>query len=171
MLKILGALLIICGTGAWGAGSVLRMRNRVSSLKALAESMEMLRDEVCVNLTPLCDVMELLGKCASKPAADFYKNVSAGLTKIADIGFFGVWMEALDKSEGVIFGEAERDVLIRLGAGLGKYDAESQGRVIANAKRSLEKIESKAEAEKETNSKLHAFLGVAAGMMAVVVLF
>lgn len=171
MLKILGAMLIICGTGAWGIGSAMRMRNRVSSLKALVESMEMLKDEICVNLTPLGDVMNILGRCASKPISVFYENVSAGLTKIADIGFFGVWMEALDKSESIILGEAERDVLIRLGAGLGKYDAESQGRVIANAKRNLEKIEAKAETEKETNSRLHAFLGVAAGMMAVVVLF
>lgn len=171
MLKILGALLIICGTGAWGIGSALKMKNRVAYVKAFAESMDMLKDEVCINLTPLPKVMEFLATSASYPADELYKGVCASLDKISDIGFWGVWMEAVKNSDSFILGEAERDVFIRLGAGLGKYDTDSQMRVIETAKRSLERIGAKAETERAANSKLHAYLGIAAGMLAVVVLF
>ena len=168
MIKIIGALMIVCGTAAWGLGSVIKMRNRVSAVKSLAESMDIMRDEICVNLAPVTDVLKIMADTAGKPASEFYGDVYSNLDKIPNIGFFGVWMQALDES---VFENEERDVLIRLGAGLGKYDFESQGRIINTAKKSLKRIEEKAEAERAVNSKIHAFLGVAAGMMAVVVLF
>lgn len=160
--------MILCGTAAWGMGSVIKMRNRVYAVRSLAESMDLMRDEICVNLTPVKDVLKIMADTAGRPACEFYRDVYSHLDKLPNIGFFGVWMQALDES---VFDNDERDVLIRLGAGLGKYDFESQGRIINTAKKSLKRIEEKAEAERAVNSKLHAFLGVAAGMVAVVVLF
>ena len=170
MIKIIGALMIICGTAAWGLGSAAKMRNRVTTLNSLIESLDVMRDEICVNLTPLPKVMELTGKTAPKPAGQFYKNVASKIGEISQKGFYGIWMQALDENSSMTLGNEERDVLVRLGAGLGKYDFDSQGRIIMSAKRNLERIEEKAEKEKNANSKLHTFLGIAAGMMAVVVL-
>ncbi|MBQ8831753.1 MAG: stage III sporulation protein AB [Oscillospiraceae bacterium] len=170
MIKIVGALLIICGTAAWGMSSVARMKNRVITLRSLITSLDIMRDEICVNLTPLPKVMELTGKAAPKPAGKFFRNVASKTDDIPQQGFFGIWMQALDDGCGMTLEEDERDVLIRLGSGLGKYDCDSQGRVIMTAKKSLERIEERAEKDKNANSKLHAFLGIAAGMMAVVVL-
>ena len=170
MIKIIGAMMIVCGTAAWGIGSVIKMRNRVITLRALIESLDIMRDEICINLTPLPKVMELTGKAAPRPVNQFYKNVAAKTAEIPQQGFFGIWMSALDESTLLTMGSDERDVLIRLGSGLGKYDCASQGRIIESAKKSLERIEDRAEKERTANSKLHAFLGIAAGMMAVVVL-
>ena len=170
MIKVIGALLIICGTTVWGMSSVSKMKNRVLMLRSLITSLDIMRDEICVNLTPLPKVMEIMGKASPKPASRFYKNIASKTEQIPQLGFFGIWMQALDESVGQTIGDEERDVLIRLGSGLGKYDFDSQGRVIMTAKKNLERIEERAEKEKNANSKLHAFLGVAAGMMAVVVL-
>jgi len=170
MIKIIGALMIVCGTAAWGIGSVMRMKNRVVTLRSLITSLDIIKDEICVNLTPLPKVMELAWKASPKPASRFYKSVYSKVPEIPQEGFFGIWMKSLDECKELTMDTEERDVLIRLGSGLGKYDFDSQGRVIASAKRNLERIEDRAEKERAANSKLHAFLGVAAGMMAVVVL-
>ena len=170
MIKIIGALMIVCGTAAWGIGSVMRMKNRVRTIRSFIDSADIIRDEICINLTPLVRVMEIAGQTAPAPAAQFYRSVAENAKELSVQGFFGIWMKALEESRGLILGEEERTVLIRLGSGLGKYDCESQGRVISSAKKNLERIEDKAERERNANSKLHAFLGVAAGMMAVVVL-
>ena len=170
MIKVMGALLIICGTATWGMSSIARMKNRVVTLNALIASLDIMRDEICINLTPLPKVMEIMGKTAPRPVNQFYKKVSLKTEDISQHGFYEIWIQALNESGKMILGEEEREVLMRLGAGLGKYDCDSQGRVIMTAKRSLERIERKAEKEKSANSKLHAFFGVAAGMMAVVVL-
>ena len=169
MVKIIGAMMIICGTAAWGIGSVAKMKNRVATINSLADSLEVMKDEICINLTPLPKVMEIVGKVSGKPAAQFYRKVASKTSDIPQYGFFGIWMQALDEG-GLTLGNEERDVLIRLGSGLGKYDCDSQGRIITSAKKSLERIGERAEREKNANSKLHAFLGVAEGMMAVVVL-
>ena len=170
MIKIIGALMIVCGTTFWGIGSVMRMKNRVTALQSLIVSADIMRDEICVNLTPLMRVMEIVGQASPEPAAQFYRRVAAKEDEISEQGFFGIWMKSLKECGNLVAGEEERDVLIRLGSGLGKYDCDSQGRIISTAKKSLERIEAKAERERNANSKLHAFLGVAAGMMAVVVL-
>ena len=169
MVKIIGAMMIICGTAAWGMGSVAKMKNRVMTINSLADSLGVMKDEICINLTPLPKVMEIVGKSSTKPASQFYRKVASKTSDIHEYGFFGIWMQALDEGN-LTLGNEERDVLIRLGSGLGKYDCDSQGRIIASAKKSLERIGERAEKEKNANSKLHAFLGVAAGMMAVVVL-
>ena len=170
MIKIMGALMIVCGTAAWGIGSVMRMKNRVAAIQSFIASADIIRDEICINLTPLMRVMEIAGESAPAPAAQFYRNVAAKAEELPTQGFFGIWMKALEECRGLVLGEEERTVLIRLGSGLGKYDCDSQGRVISAARKNLERIEDKAERERNANSKLHAFLGVAAGMMAVVVL-
>lgn len=170
MIKVLGALMIVGGTTAWGIGSVLKMKNRVLTIRSLIAALDMIRDEICINLTPLMRVMEMAAGTVPAPAADFFRAVSCKSGNMAQQGFYGIWMDALNESRTMTIGEEERDVLIRLGSGLGKYDSESQGRVIATAKKNLERIESRTEKERAANSKLHAFLGVAAGMMAVVVL-
>ena len=170
MIKAVGALMIICGTAAWGFKSVTKRKNRVLTLRALIVSLDIMRDEICVNLTSLPKVMEILGKASPKPASRFYKTVASRTCDIVNDGFFGIWMKSLDECLGQNLADEERDVLIRLGSGLGKYDFESQSRVIMTAKKNLERIENTAENEKNANSKLHAFLGVAAGLMAVVVL-
>ena len=77
MIKIIGALMIVCGTTFWGIGSVMRMKNRVAALQSLIVSADIMRDEICVNLTPLMRVMEIAGQASPEPAAQFYKSVAA----------------------------------------------------------------------------------------------
>ena len=53
---------------------------------------------------------------------------------------------------------------------LGRYDIGEQRSAIAYAERRMDEFLHKAEADREKNSKVHAFLGVAAGVFAVVIL-
>lgn len=170
MLKMIGAFLIVAGTTAWGACSVLRMRGRVKALNSLIWSLELMREEICTNLTPMPELLELMAKSAPKPASELFRRASGSLCELGRKSFREIWQAAVEETPSLLLEPEEREILTELGGGLGKYDFESQGRVIRSAVRKLEAKAEKAEKERAANSRLHAFLGVAAGMFAVVVL-
>jgi stage III sporulation protein AB len=61
-------------------------------------------------------------------------------------------------------------VLTELGVRLGRYDVGEQAAAIGHAQRRLEEHIRRAEAERDSNAKVHAFLGVAAGLFAIIIL-
>lgn len=170
MLKIAGAVLIIAGTTAWGLCSVMKMRGRVRSLNSVVWALKLMGEEICVNLTPMPEVLALVGDAAPKPAAELFTNARNKLEGLGGASFRELWRQAVDETSALLLEADEREVLVQLGSELGKYDFESQGRIIRSAVKRLELKAEKAERERAANSRLHAFLGIAAGMFAVVVL-
>ena len=170
MIKLVGALLIVFGTAAWGIGSVMKMRTRSKALSAIISSLEIMAEEIGVNLTPMPELVEMLSNMAPQPANLFYRNVKAELLKLGTESFGRIWQTGLDNSGELMLEKGEKEILSELGLELGKYDGESQRRMIRSAIRRLMIIADAAERERRESSKLHGFLGVAAGMFAVVVL-
>ncbi len=170
MIKLVGALLIVSGTAAWGIGSIMRMKTRSKALAAIMSSLEIMAEEIGANLTPMPALVEMLSNIAPKPADLFYRNIKAELPKLGSESLGSIWQAGLDNSGELMLERGEKEILSELGWELGKYDGESQRRMIQSAIRRLKLIADMAESERRANSRLHGFLGVAAGMFAVVVL-
>lgn len=170
MLKMIGAVLIICGTTSWGLCSVIQMKNRVRALNALVWSFDMMKDEICTNLTPMPELLSRMASYTPKPACEFFKKAAAKTSDLGAVSFREIWASAVDETPSLYLRGDEKEILYELGGRLGRYDFESCGRAIQAAKNRLEKKAEQAERDRRMNSRLHAFLGVAAGMFAVVVL-
>ena len=170
MLKILGAVLIICGTTSWGICSVMQMKNRVKALDSLVWSFDLMKDELCTNLTPMPELLRRMADSAAKPASLFFEKAAEKTSELGAKSFREIWISALNETPSLYLRRDEKEILYELGGCLGRYDFESCGRAIQSAKNRLEKKAEQAERDRRMNSRLHAFLGVAAGMFAVVVL-
>jgi stage III sporulation protein AB len=170
MLKLLGAILIVAGTAAFGVGTVARLRSRVRCLTAISSSLEIMKNEICDRLTPVPELINIMVHEAPKPAVPLFRRLKEKLPEVGRRPFYEIWRQALEECKELPLSEAEIFTLTELGLSIGRYDAGEQRTAFEYAQRRMEEFAKKARNECETNSKANAFLGVASGIFAVIIL-
>lgn len=170
MIRVLGAVLLIAGAAGCGIKGVVKLRGRARTLSALASSLDIVQSEICDRLTPMPELLELIEREAAYPACVFYGNVRKHLGDLGETAFSEIWRDAIQSTPELLLEAQDALVLAELGMSLGKYNAEEQANALAYAKRRLEAQAAAAAAERDRDSKLHAVVGVAAGVFAVMVL-
>lgn len=169
MIKLIGAVMIVAGTAFCGVKSIIKMRERVKSLSALIHSLDIMRSEICDRMTPMTEIIRLLKKETAFPANVFYKNLDCRLEKLGQVQLSELWNETLSSTPQLMLAPQESDILCELGASLGRYSVYEQEKALFYAKKRLEARLKRAELEREKDSKVQAFLGVAAGIFAVII--
>ncbi len=170
MIRFIGAVLITVGAAAWGLLGVSRLRGRVKSLHALASALGIMKSEICDRLTPMPELLGRLAEETTYPAAQLFKNASEKMTSIGTKPFSAIWSQAVKNTPELLLKPQEELVLTELGVRLGRYDIAEQSGAIGYAQRRMEEHIRRAEAERDGNSKIHAFLGIAAGLFAIIIL-
>jgi len=170
MIKMMGAILIIAGTAAWGVGSIARLRGRARSLNAVVSSLYVMENEICGRLLPMPELLELLSDEAADPASELFRNAQKKMSELGGRQFSEIWREAIRCTPQLFLTAQEELCLSELGFSLGRYDVGEQKAALGYTIRRMSEFAARAEQERDSNSKLHAFLGVAAGIFAVVVL-
>ncbi len=170
MMRIIGAILITAGTAAWGLLGVFQLRGRVKSLHALSSALGVMKSEICDRLTPMPELLRNLAEDATYPASQLFKNASEKMTSIGSKPFSAIWSQAVKSTPELLLKPSEELVLTELGVRLGRYDIAEQAVAIQYAQHRMEEHIRKAEIERDNNSKVRAFLGVAAGLFAIIIL-
>lgn len=170
MIKIFGAILITAGAGAWGVLSVLRLRRRVNILHAIAGAIEIMKSEVYDRLTPMPDLMRMLSEDTPYPVSAFFTRVREKMETLGRKPFSALWSAAIAESPELLLTDSERRALGELGYFLGRYDAGEQKSALVRVQRRMEEYARRAEAERDRKARVHAFLGVAAGVFVSVLL-
>lgn len=170
MIRLIGAVLITAGTAAWGLLGVFRLRSRVKSLSAIVSALGVMKSEICDRLTPMPELLKLLAADATYPASALFINASEKIPSLGSKPFSAIWNQAVQDTPELLLTPPEALVLKELGMSLGRYDTGEQRSALLYAERRMDEFARKAEMERERNSKVHAFLGVAAGLFAVVIL-
>ena len=168
LIKVIGASLIMAGTVGWGIMGVRRLRIRASVLRELTSSLDIMRGEICERCTPMPQLLKNLSELYRAPVSNFYRRAAEKLE--TDETLFKAWQSAVDESAELMLNEDEKSAMRELGLCLGKYDAQEQRTAIEYTRRRLSAFADKAIAQRDSESKLHAFLGVAAGIFAVMIL-
>ena len=170
MVRILGALILITGTASWGLMSAAELSRRVTDLRTMVAAMQLMRGEICSRLTPMPQVLKLVSAQTGSGVRKFFDNVSAGFSDIGSETFAQVWHSAARRTEELHLDRAQLLILDQLGQSLGKYDAARQEQALDYAIARFEVFSRQAEQEKQARARLHTFMGVAAGIFAVVIL-
>jgi len=170
MLSVVGAILIIGATAALGFSSVWRMGARVRVLNGLIAALETMKSEICDRMTPIPELMNQLIRESDPPLDRLFHRVAGGLTTIGIRSFYFIWKSAVEESEELTLTKEERQTLIDLGRSLGRYDAEEQRDAFRYTLRRLESHLRKAEQERREQGRVHAVLGIAAGVFVVMIL-
>ena len=171
MMGAIGAVLLISGTAAYGLCGVLRLRARSRNLAALTCALTVMQSEICDRLTPMPELLSQLSEEAEQPVNLLFKNAQIRMNEnLGGMSFAAIWKRAVAETPELLLTEREQSVLYELGLSLGRYNAAEQKSALEYARRRMEDFARKADIERDTNSKLHAVLGVAAGVFAAVIL-
>lgn len=170
MVKILGAALILFGTCAWGFGRVKKLSSHVRTLDGVLRSLERMKNEICVGFVPMKNVMERMSENADEPMHLFFAEVSKKMEGLRRESFELIWCSCLENAHGLKLEHDELAAISSLGSVLGKYDRRAQRSYIEKACAELSRFRDRAEHNREVNTRVHAYLGIAAGLFSVVVL-
>lgn len=170
MIRYVGAALIIAGGAAWGVAGVITLKRRAKNLQALVSALQAMNSEICDRLTPIPQLMSQLVQETTFPVSLLFKNV---LTHVSDLGhapFSAVWQRAILTTPELLLNSEEQAALQELGLCLGRYYVEEQRAAISYTVRRMEAFQQAAEADREKNARVRAFLGITAGVFAVIIL-
>ena len=170
VIKVLGAILIICGTGGWGVLGVLRLRRRCRILSELTGMIGAVRSEITTRLTPVPELISRLAGESPEPVSLFLKHVEERLVDIGVLTLYSIWEEALINTPELSLLQDELDALKEVPRALGRYDLEEQRLSLSRTERQFEQFLQRAENIRERDSKIKGFIGLAAGVFIVLIL-
>ncbi|MDR1299652.1 MAG: stage III sporulation protein AB [Oscillospiraceae bacterium] len=169
MVRIVGAVLMMAGTTAWGLDGVMKLRGRCKSLRAITSALGVMRSEICDRLTPVSELAEALGAQAQYPVNIFFQNLTAGMRELGNARFSEIWQNAVTGTVQLQLTAREAITLSELGLSIGRYDVDEQRDSLLYVQRQMEEYAALAESTRSANSKLRAFLGVAVGIFAIII--
>ena len=170
MIRIIGAAMMIFGASAWGVLGVVRLRERVRSLASITAALASVRCEVCDRLTPVPELFSMLEHEAAYPASSLFRRAGRKMAELGTASFHEIWKTAVEETPELLLKPRESMALSDLGLTLGRYNADEQRREIDYMTRRFEGFLRDAEQEKTRDSKMHAILGVTAGVFCVIIL-
>jgi stage III sporulation protein AB len=171
MIKLL-LYLVIIGSGA-GIG-YLRARpfeNRTIHLEDLITALQILESEMKYRKDPLPILLKRIGDLKIGNSSIFFIQVFENLKKHYSYDFYKSWTSAVEKVyEDSSLTERDKELLSEVGIELGKTDINNQNNIFIKAHSRLEHQLAEALEEKKTKGKMYKALGVAIGVLIVIVL-
>ena len=170
MIRLIGAAMMIAGASAWGLLGVWRLKARAQTLFSLCAALGEIRNEVACRLTPVPEVIARVSQDGDGPVAAFFRRVEKKLPLLGSVSFGELWRQAAEESPEMLLRETEKTALSAFGQALGRYDAETQERELSYLLGRFEGFLRDAETEKKRDARMHAALGLAAGLFCVIIL-
>ena len=169
MIRMLGAVLLIAGCGGLGLGAVGRLDGRVRDLRELAAGLDAMERELGWRLAPLPEALEAAGQAAGGGAARFFTRCAQAARHTDGRAFQELWRDSLEAAP-LRLAEGDRALLRRLGPVLGRYDGDSQRRALEEASAELRALREGAAEDRRRLGRVYTVLGVAGGLLLVILL-
>jgi len=172
MLKLLGALIVIVASTAYGFYRAMIYGKRLEQLKQLIYSLKRLKTDIQFGLTPLPEAFLHIGSQMSAPFGQFYIRLSERLIHSnSEVSFTAIWNDELNNaSYDSYLTKQQYDILLQLGTVLGTSDVEDQQQHLQTAIERLILEESVASEEQVKYASLWRSLGALLGVALVILL-
>ena len=166
MLKLVGMIFIIGACSAVGLKAGRRLTLRIEALNEWISALEIMRAEITMKRTPLGEIITLL-----EARQGLLAPVFTLIREESQKNFFtAAWKHALALSCELGLTEEDAAHLRSLGATLGRYDAEEQDTAIRYCKTRLEHALGMAISDRESKGRAYRGMGVALGVIFVLVI-
>ena len=170
-MKFLGAVLIVGALGAAGWIYAERFNQKIKELESWRQALRWCEMEVNYNLLPLAEVLELVAARLNNKVGEMYHACAKGISD-EHLSAQASWQKALEAYLTVSpIGRENGLLLLRFGKSLGNSDLRQQNNNIHYACANLDQALAKAVQEKEAMAKIYRYLGIFAGLAAVLILY
>ena len=168
MIRLIGAVLVAAGGAFWGFQAAAGLRRRVRALRQMEDGLSLLERELELNAPPLAHLLERGASRSEGPARILFRGCLQGLDRLDRETFSHLWRRLLGElSELSPEGQA---ILLSWGDTLGRYEAERQREAIAAARRRLEELSARLEADSRRQGRVYQALGLSGGAFLVILL-
>jgi stage III sporulation protein AB len=168
MVRLVGSIAILLGSGGLGYCGCQTMKNRLRILEALEQSITLLAGEIQYGNTPLTDCFQKLSQQFKEPLKSFYKEVAQEMDKDSAKSLEQVWQEACNRYlTGWGLKAPELAGVRALGQRLGSATRSQQLDAIAHYEFYLKRQIQDAGLSYENNYRLCLAMGWIAGMFVV----
>lgn len=149
-----------------GAQRYRDFEKRPRVLFALADSLSVLQNEVCVRCIPLPDALHYCATLFSETKL-FYQMLHAGIQTGRPVS--DVWRDAALQLD--LNSQQARQTLLSLGEQIGRYDAKTQETAFAVSVTTLRDCASRSILMSKTNAKLAIGFGMVCGLLLAVMCY
>ncbi len=168
-MKWIGAILLLAGCIGCGAMAVRNLSGRVITLRSLTGALDILGEELNFGLPPMVQWLQNTAKRAAHPASAFLFACANELCKGDERKLADIWRSTARETLPQLK-PCDLEMVMEIGAVLGRYDADGQSRAIAAARHRLAAQLEVAEEERGRNGKVCGALSAAAGLFLVILL-
>ena len=165
MVKIIGIVLVLCGSGGFGIGKAVQFYRQLRQIRGFYNALEILKCEMNYSLAELPKLCRLTAKRSESATARFllaYADaLDAGLPRTK---------AAQQVVEPLNLPADARMTLLELFSGLGRYELAGENRLIQLSQHRLRAGLERLEKEKKPLAKGYAALGVCTGIALVILM-
>lgn len=169
MMHTLGAAMVMVGMVGLAWRAVARLGERAELLRSLQGALSYMEEELAFRFTPLPALLEHLAQSRQGAAGAFFQAVLKELKREEYVSLRQSWTQAAEQTLPLLK-EPERQTMEELGEVLGQYDAQTQAQTLHLAGERLAEAYWKAQSDRQRLGKVYLALGVAGGLVTVLVL-
>ncbi len=171
MIRALGAAMVLAATSGIGWRIAGSYRRRPAQLRALAQSVRLLKAEVEYSVMPLPQALKHVATRADRAVADLYRLAGEALSNV-DVTVANAFRIGIDAcAPRSALRSEDFDVMRELGATLGTSDSVHQSQQIDVALARLNSLEAMARELQQKNERMWQYLGVLSGLLIVILLY
>ncbi|MDR0889356.1 MAG: stage III sporulation protein AB [Oscillospiraceae bacterium] len=168
MLKAIGIILVLTGTGGFGVAKAMQFYRTVRHLRELRNAVEILKCEINYALLPLPELCKAAAKRISGAPAQFFRRFAALVEQGIDRDTAAA--QALEQAHGLSLPSDAKMALLELCSSLGCYDLDGENRVLQLTGHRIHSALERCEAEKKMQAKSYAALGICTGIAIVILM-
>lgn len=168
MVRLIGAALVAAGGALLGFQAAAGLRRRVRAVRETEAGLALLERELELSAPPLPRLLERGAEHSQGPARALFQGCLRGLDSLDQEDFSSLWRRLVREQTGLpAEGQA---VLLSLGDTLGRYEGERQREALSAARRRLEELAGRLEADIRRQGRVYQALGLSGGAFLVILL-
>lgn len=168
MIRLIGAALVAAGGALLGFQAAAVLRGRVRVLDQLEAGLAILERELELNLPSLPRLLERGAAHSEGAARELFQSCVRGLDRLDREDFSSLWRRLV--KELSVLGPEGQAILYPLGDTLGRYEARRQLEALSAARRRLEELSARLEADSRRRGRVYQALGLSGGAFLVILL-
>ncbi|MGN1181045.1 MAG: stage III sporulation protein AB [Suilimivivens sp.] len=171
MLKAAGAVLLL--VGAWGfAYSICRERKKqLILLKDMREMYRLVQSEISYTALPLPEIFAIVAAKMKAPFREALISVSESMNPESGEDFAEIWKIKMEEGlAGALLTASQKELLLRFPECVGMNESKGQAKALDRYIEELSRMILQLEEEEKSKNKVIMSLGIAAGLLMIIIL-
>lgn len=169
-VRILGAVLILCGSAGFGFRAARQLKRTISQLQMLDTAMHLMDCELSFVSPPLPRLLRTVSKDTQGPVSQLFSNYAKVISDPQTKDTEAAMRKAMEMTKHLSLPPGTVFSLLEFSQTLGRYDLNGQLSAIASVRRRLSPQLDRLKEEQKDRCRTYQTLGICAGLAVVILI-